>query len=186
MENWKLENGLYNDKINGGEGGYKPADVKAYENTEIDVTKWDPKLEAYKIMKKNPDATTADMGNFDPSTFVGDDIAKWKKAQTEARLNFTKLKNDANAKALKIGEGPKYTDVITALEVEKSGMSESYLTNYYARILNKGQEFGLDKWTVDQYFTGKLGNTSESIFYQLEKLGKARTAYKEKMENKKK
>ena len=186
METWKLDNGIYNDKINGGAGGdYKAADVKAFENTEIDVTKWDPALETYKLYMKNPDATTADMGNFAPPTGK-DDLAKYRKAQAEARLNFTKLKNDANAKAIKIGEGPKYTDVITALEVEKSGMSESYLTNYYARILNKGQEFGLDKYTVDLYFTGQKGNSSEPIYYQLEKLGKERKAYAEKIAAQKK
>lgn len=184
LQNWKLENGLYNDKINGGAGGFKPADIKAYENTEIDVSKWNPELEAYKLYMKNPDATTADMGNFDASGLSGDNGVKYEKAQREARLNLTKLKNDANAKALKIGENPKYTDVITALEVEKSGMSEQYLTNYYARILNKGQEFGLDKWTVDQYFTGKKGNSNESIYYQLEKLGRERAAWKAKQEKK--
>jgi hypothetical protein len=42
LQTWKLDNGLYNDKINGGAGGYKPADVKAYENAEIDLEKWNP------------------------------------------------------------------------------------------------------------------------------------------------
>jgi hypothetical protein len=183
LQEWKLEKGLYNDKINGGAGGYKPADIKAYENTEIDISKWNPELETYKLYMKNPDATTADMGNFTVPTGK-DDLAKYRKAQQEARLNLTKLKNDANAKALKIGENPKYTDVITALEVEKSGMSEAYLTNYYQRILDKGLSAGLDKWTIDQYFTGKKGKTNESLYYQLEKLGRERTAYAEKMKNK--
>jgi hypothetical protein len=140
---------------------------------------------------KNPDATTADMGNFTVPTGK-DDLAKYRKAQQEARLNLTKLKNDANAKALKIGENPKYTDVITALEIEKSGLDPNYFVNYYTRILDKATKpvseggMGLDEWTVDQYIKGEKGNTNESVYYQLEKLGKERADYAEKMKSKKK
>lgn len=191
LQEWKLEKGLYNDKISGGTGGYKPADIKAYENTEIDISKWNPELETLKLYEKNPDATTADLGNF--TVPVGkDDLVKYKKAKEEARLNLIKLKNDANAKALKIGENPKYTDVITALEIKKSGLDPNYFVNYYTRILDKATKpiseggMGLDEWTVDQYIKGEKGNTNESVYYQLEKLGKERADYAEKMKSKKK
>ena len=186
LENWKLDKGIYNDKINGGAGGYKPADVKAYENSEIDLTKWNPDLEAFKLYKAFPDATTADMGNFDTSKLEGADIGKWKKAQQDARLTHTKLKNDANAKALKIHESPKHTDVITALEIEKSGLSENFQANYLTRMYEAGAKFGLDPYTVDLYIDGKKGNNNESVYYQLEKLGRERTAWKAKKAKEKK
>ena len=112
---------INHDGISGyGEATHNPY----YENTEIDVTKWDPALEAYKIYMKNPDATTADMGSFAPPTGK-DDLAKYRKAQAEARLNFTKLKNDANAKALKIGEGPNAVELARVAVPEHSHPGES-------------------------------------------------------------
>lgn len=186
LQNWKLDNGLYNDKIKGGAGGFKPADIKAYQIAEIDISKWNPDFEAYKLYTKNPSATNTEFDGFNKEPRDADEEKKFKQAKIDANKNLIKLKMDANAKAVKIGEGPKYTDAITALEVGKSEMSEQYLTNYYSRILNKGQEFGLDKWTIDQYFTGKKGNNEEPIYYQLEKLGRERTAYAEKMKNKSK
>lgn len=191
LENWKLDKGIYNDKINGGAGGYKPADVAAYQNKEIDIAKWNPDLEAFKIYNKNPDATTADMGNWDPGSLVGDDIGKYKKAEAEARQNFTKMKNDANAKALKVGELPKYTDVLSVLNLQKSGLPENYAINYHSRLLEKALTpiseggLGVDKWTFNQYFTGKKGNTNESLYYQLQKLGRERADYKAKLAKKK-
>jgi hypothetical protein len=188
LEQWKLDSGIYNDKINGGSSEAKPADVAAYQNKEIDISKWDPEFEAWKVLKKRPDATKADMANFDPSEFKTDkEKQQWQAAQRDARLSLTKLKNDANAKALKIGESPKYTDVISSINLEKSGISQDYFNNYYQRILDKGQnEMGLDKWTIDQYVTGKKGNVNESVYYQLQKLASERKKWKEKQTQKKK
>jgi hypothetical protein len=126
------------------------------------------------------------MGNFDTSKLEGEDVGKWKKAQRDARLNHTKLKNDANAKALKINESPKHTDVLTALEIEKSGLSENFQANYLTRMYQAGAKFGLDPYTVDLYIDGKKGNTNEPVYYQLQKLGKERAAYAEKIAKKKK
>jgi hypothetical protein len=122
------------------------------------------------------------MGSIDPSTYVGDDAKKWREASKTVNKNLTKLKNDANAKALKIGENPKYTDVITALEIEKNPLSADFLTNYLTRMYEAGAKVGLDPYTVDLYINGKKGNTGESVYYQIDKLGKDRAAYIAKKE----
>ena len=49
-----------------------------------------------------------------------------------------------------------------------------------------GAKFGLDPYTVDLYIDGKKGNNNESVYYQLEKLGRERTAWKAKKAKEKK
>lgn len=195
LETWKLDNGIYNDKINGSstDQNATPTKVQAYTTATNKAEEFGKNLEesAFNLFKKEHPDSKATLQTWTRNSTDPDAIASYDKSVTSAKVEFIKLKTDANAKALAIGEPIKYTDVISAVNISKSGLSERDFTAYYTRILEKAIKpisnggMGLDEYTVNQYMNGSAGTTDDPIYYQLEKLGQDRAAYKAKMAAKK-
>jgi hypothetical protein len=192
LENWKLDHGIYNDKIDGsssGSGGKNPTPdkVSAYTTKMNEAEEFGKnlKLSAFKLFKEEYPENRAAFSSWTRNSSDPKVREKYDKAMESATVKLTKLKTEANSKALSIGEPIKFTDVISSVNLEKSGVSEEFKINYLTRMYEHGQKFGLDPYTVDLYIDGKKGNSHEPIFYQLEKLGQDRAAYEAKKEKEK-
>ena len=191
LETWKLDHGIYNDKIDGSSTtngtNPTPAKVQAYTTASNKAEEFGKNLEesAFNLYKKEHPDSKATLQTWSRNSTDANAAAAYDKSIASAKVEFIKLKTDANAKALAIGEPIKYTDVISAVNLEKSGVSKEFKIDYLTRMYEYGQKFGLDPYTVDLYIDGKKGNTDDPIYYQLEKLGQDRAAYKEKLKAKK-
>jgi hypothetical protein len=168
LENWKLDKGLYNDKINGTGTAPKASDMVNYENKVRDYESKNLEFEAYKLYKKNPSATDAEFAGFTKPEGA-DEIKKYEKAVADARTEMISLKADANKLAIKAGKWPKYTDVVSANFIQGSDVTQEFSNSYSQRIYDEFEP-KLGRSIVLDYLSGDKGDDTKPVFYQLEKL----------------
>ena len=171
LQEWKLDNGLYNDKIKGGSAP-KATDMVNYENKNREYEMKNLEFEAYKLYKKNPSATDAEFAGFSTPTDP-DEIKKYNKALADARSNMVSLKADVNKLAVKAGKWPKYTDVVSANFIQGSDVPQQFADAYVSRIREKFEPT-LGQEVVLSYLTGTGGDNTKPVYYQLEKLQQAK------------
>lgn len=172
-EKWKLDNGLYNDKINGGaDGGFKIKDQVAYENKNLEVENMNPKVSAaLKFKQKYPDAVTINSETGDVKWENIEDPklkAKYKEILKDEMDAKTALKNESNKLAIKAGQWPKYTDVLSVNDISASDVPEGVGTGLIQRLYDKRNSNITDtKWnTAIQSL-----DANKPIYYQLQQKG---------------
>jgi len=171
-EKWKLDNGLYNDKINGGINAPKIKDQVAYENKNLEVENFDPKRSAnLKFAQQYPNSVdinseTAEITwseNADPKL-----KAKYQavlKKEIDAKIA---LKNESNKLAIKAGQWPKYTDVLSANDIGASDVPAEVGSSLMQRLYNKKKNNVSDnKWNAA--IQGL--DADKPIYYQLQQKG---------------
>jgi len=168
-EKWKLDNGLYNDKINGGTSGTKIKDQVTFENKNLEVENFNPEIKAYYEFKsKNPDNASSialtngkvDLSKADPE--IAKEFRKVLEVQKNKRIA---LKNESNKFAIKAGLTPQFTDVLSFNDVGASDVPEEVGINLIQKLYQKRKE-GVDdeKWNAAL----KKLDKSKPIFYQLQ------------------
>jgi len=172
-EKWKLDNGLYNDKINGGAGGgTKIKDQVAYENKNLEVENMNPKVSAaLKFKQKYPDSVTI---NSETGDVKWEDIedpklrAKYREILKDEMDAKTAAKSESNKLAIKAGQWPKYTDVLSANDIGASDVPEAVGTGLMQRLYDKRNSNITDaKWnTAIQSL-----DADKPIYYQLQQKG---------------
>jgi hypothetical protein len=172
-EKWKLDNGLYNDKVNGGaNSGFKIKDQVAFENKNLEVENMKPKVSAaLKFKQKYPDSVTI---NSETGDVKWEDIqdpklkARYKeilKDEIDAKIA---AKSDSNKLAIKAGQSPKYTDVLSVNDISASDVPESVGTGLIQRLYDKrNSTITDDKWNAA---INELDAT-KPIYYQLQQKG---------------
>lgn len=189
LENWKLDHGIYNDKIDGGTGGSpKAADMVAYETKLAEYENYNIEQKAFEIYRKqNPDDAGTDFNAFERPTDP-DALREYNDAYKTARSKALTLKSEANKLAVKAKQWPKYSDAVTPSFISGSDVPQEWANSYVNSMYDefessKNKKGHLDKNTIDAYLTGKKGDKTKSVYYQLQELNDKK-AEEEKKKNK--
>jgi hypothetical protein len=169
-EKWKLDNGLYNDKINAG--GTKIKDQVAFENKNLEVENMNPKVSAaQKFKQAYPNAVTINSETGDIKWAANSDknlVAKYKLILQKEIDAKTAAKAESNKLAIKAGQWPKYTDVLSANDIGASDVPEAVGAGLMQRLYDKKLKSVSDeKWNA----TLKQLDADKPIYYQLQEKG---------------
>ena len=162
LEKWKLEHGIYNDKINGGkENEITFKEINDSESKVDLANKFNFEARVYKLFK-GVEPTAADIDSFDPPT-EGESLKKYNKARKDALAEQRILRRNANVASIKAGKNPYFLDVLSLADMQKLG-------NFYADVyrpwlvktaqLTEGELNALEK---------KDFSSDEPLFYQATK-----------------
>ena len=172
-EKWKLDNGLYNDKISGGaNAGLKIKDQVAYENKNLEVENMNPKVSAaLKFKQKYPDSVTinSETGDVDWQNIEDPKLRSKYKEILQGEMDAkTAAKSESNKLAIKAGQWPKYTDVLSANDIGASDVPEAVGKGLIQRLYNKkNSDITDDKWNA----AIKGLDADKPIYYQLQQQG---------------
>jgi hypothetical protein len=166
-EKWKLDNGLYNDKINAG--GTKIKDQVAFENKNLEVENMNPKVSAaLKFKQQYPDDVTIKNGEI---TWADNADPKLKskyqailQKEIDAKIS---AKNESNKLAIKAGLSPKYTDVLSLNDLNSDDVPASVGQAVSDRFWEKRK-----KGVTEVMWANGLSQIKKDkpIYYQLQEL----------------
>lgn len=166
-EQWKLDNGLYNDKINGSTSAPKIKDQVAFENKNLEIADFNPDLKAYYEFKsKNSDnaaSITLTNGKVDLSNADPEIAREFRKVLEVQRNKKRALKNESNKLAIKAGLYPKFTDMLSLNDINSSDVSQDVYDRVIAHL---GEGKDPQKYR-EQLISLKK---DEPIYYQLQNL----------------
>lgn len=166
-EKWKLDNGLYNDKINGSTSTPKIKDQVAFENKNLEIADFNPDLKAYYEFKsKNSDnaaSITLTNGKVDLSNADPEIAREFRKVLEVQRNKKRALKNESNKLAIKAGLYPKFTDMLSLNDINSSDVSQDVYDRVIAHL---GEGKDPQKYR-EQLISLKK---DEPIYYQLQNL----------------